>query len=63
LVRAIARSNTKNEADNDEEEEVEKEENEVEKEENQAENIRMCGSWAQFLMNFFNMNYVLFFPN
>jgi hypothetical protein len=62
LARTIARSNTKNsEGDNDEEEEVEKEEDEVEKEENQAEIIRMCGCWAQFLMRFLGMNYVLFF--
>jgi hypothetical protein len=52
LVRAIARSNTKdNECDNDEEEVVEEEEeDELEKEENQEEIIRMCECWAQFLM-------------
>jgi len=54
LARAIARSNTKNnEGDNDEEGEVEKEEDVVEKEENQAEIIRMCGCWAQFLNEIF----------
>jgi hypothetical protein len=63
LVLAVARSNTKNnKGDNDEEEEVE-EKDEVEKRENQEEIIRMCGCWAQFLMRFFGMNYVLFFPN
>ena len=41
---------------------MEKEEDELEKE-NQEEIIRMCGCRAQFLMRFFDMNYVLFFPN
>jgi len=56
LVRAIARSNGKNnESDIDEEEEEVEEEDEVEKEENQEEIIRMCGCWAHFLMRFFGM--------
>ena len=64
MVWAKSRSNTKNsEGDNDEEEEVEKEGDEVEKEENQEEIIRMFGSWAQFFMRYFDMNYFLFFPN
>lgn len=56
MVRAIARSNGKNnESDIDEEEEEVEEEDEVEKEENQEEIIRMCGCWAHFLMRFFGM--------
>jgi hypothetical protein len=51
LVRAIARSNTKNNED-DKDEGVEKEEDELEKGENQEEIIRICGRWAQFLMRF-----------
>ena len=63
LDRAIARSNTKNNDGDNNEEGVEKEEEEVEKGENQEEIIRMCGCWTQFVMRFFDMNYVIFSPN